>query len=99
MHNFFTLRLREEIEKTQGGISAVAKYLEVSRATIYNWIEKGNIPANKLSELIILGIDIQYIFTGQNQIPPYTPVALAGPPSLLEKIDESLKKLKPEQKQ
>ncbi|KAB2927396.1 MAG: bacteriophage CI repressor [Candidatus Contendobacter sp.] len=57
-------RLAEEVERI-GGVSAVAARLETARNTIYNWAEKGNIPANKLLELAEMGADAIYILTGQ----------------------------------
>ncbi len=79
--------LKEEIEKIPGGINTVTKCLKVSRATIYNWINKGNIPANKLEQLIKLGVDAQYIFTGQTQ-----KVSISLPPP--EQFYEQMNKLK-----
>lgn len=57
-------RLAEEVERL-GGISTVAKMLSTARNTLYNWIEKGNVPLNKLEELASLGADSVYVLTGQ----------------------------------
>ncbi len=57
-------RLAEEIEKL-GGVSTVAAQIGTVRNTIYNWIQKENIPANKLVELKRLGANPLYILTGQ----------------------------------
>lgn len=35
-----------------------------SRATAYNWMDKGNIPLNKLPALALAGVDVQYVLTG-----------------------------------
>jgi hypothetical protein len=58
-------RLASEIDRI-GGITPVAKRLGTVRNTIYNWLEKGNIPLNKLEELGAAGADIVFIITGQH---------------------------------
>lgn len=60
---FIGKRLKEEIERI-GGIPSIAKKLGAAQATIYNWIQKENIPINKLVELKKLGADTNYILTG-----------------------------------
>lgn len=57
-------RLGDEIERL-GGVAAVATQLRIVRNTIYNWIQKENIPINKLLELGLLGADTTYILTGK----------------------------------
>ena len=57
-------RLAAEIERL-GGVTPVAKQLGTVRNTIYNWLEKGNIPLNKLEELGAAGADVVFILTGQ----------------------------------
>lgn len=61
-------RLAREVESL-GGVSYVAKALKTARNTVYNWIEKGNIPLNKLDELSRLGGDTVYILTGHRSRP------------------------------
>lgn len=39
-----------------------------SRATAYNWMDKGNIPLNKLAALALSGVDVQYILTGTTSL-------------------------------
>lgn len=56
-------RLEEEVERL-GGVTAVAARLNTVRNTIYNWVEKGNIPAKKLADLGVGGADVLYILTG-----------------------------------
>lgn len=56
-------RLREEVEKL-GGVAPAARIVGKERNTIYNWIEKGNVPANELMLLAAAGADVQYILTG-----------------------------------
>lgn len=58
-------RLREEIEAADGGITGVSRRLGKARATIYNWCEAGNIPANQLVRLEELGVDVWYVLTGE----------------------------------
>ena len=61
--NNISERLAQEIERI-GGVTAVSKKIETVRNTLYNWISKENIPANKLLLLGELGADIVYILTG-----------------------------------
>jgi hypothetical protein len=67
--NKLAKRLVEEIETASGGVTAIAKYLGKTRNTIYNWCEKGNIPADQLVLLAGIGIDIQYVITGVRSTP------------------------------
>lgn len=60
-------RLNEEAERL-GGISELAKQMRIARNTVYNWIEKENIPINKLLELGSIGADTIYILTGKRDI-------------------------------
>lgn len=65
-------RLSEEIERL-GGVSEVANKIGTVRNTIYNWIQKENIPINKLVDLGKLGADQVYILTGihnENNLQP-----------------------------
>jgi hypothetical protein len=57
-------RLQDEVDRI-GGVSIVAAHLKTARNTIYNWIQKDNIPANKLAQLKKLGADVNYILTGE----------------------------------
>ncbi|EIJ5166973.1 hypothetical protein LJH26_004275 [Salmonella enterica] len=57
------VRLVEELKRV--GPLAVAKSTGISRATIYNWIERGNTPLDKLALLDSAGVDVTYILTGQ----------------------------------
>lgn len=70
-------RLAREIERI-GGVTHVAKQLGAVRNTIYNWLEKGNIPLNKLVELEELGADILFVLTGE-----HAAASLAGDEQLL----------------
>ncbi len=70
-------RLAAEIERL-GGVTPVAKQLGTVRNTIYNWLEKGNIPLNKLEELGAAGADVVFILTGQ-----HSPALLAADEQLL----------------
>ena len=56
-------RLIEELEKA--GPSEVANASGISRATIYNWMRKGNMPLDKLALLESAGVDVAYALTGQ----------------------------------
>ncbi|MCK9246676.1 MAG: Cro/CI family transcriptional regulator [Anaerolineaceae bacterium] len=61
-------RLDDEVRRL-GGPVKVAKLLGVAKGTVYNWIEKGNIPADKLEALDIEGADTGYIITGRRNPP------------------------------
>lgn len=79
-------RMSEEVKRLGGPVS-VAKALGVSKGTIYNWLDKGTAPLEKLVGLATLGADIGYIFsgyrTGEDEllvfIPRYEVRASAGP--------------------
>jgi len=58
-------RLRSEVEGLPGGVSALAKALGKARNTIYNWMVKGNIPIDDLLRLGDIGLDVQYVITGE----------------------------------
>lgn len=47
-----------------GGPLKLSRMLEVSKGTIYNWLEKGNVPADKLIQMAVLGADVGYILSG-----------------------------------
>lgn len=59
---FIQGRLISELKRV--GPSVVAADTGISRATIYNWMEKGNAPIDKLVLLEKAGIDVTYILTG-----------------------------------
>jgi hypothetical protein len=63
--SFLASRLREEIERLPGGISGVATKVGKARNTVYNWMEHGNIPVDELMRLAQLGLDVQYVLTGE----------------------------------
>jgi len=73
----FSERLAQEIERI-GGVTAVSERLGTARNTLYNWISKENIPANKMLALGELGVDVSYILTGARTQPPQ---ALGEPPA------------------
>lgn len=62
-------RLAQEVERI-GGVTMTAQALEVARNTLYNWMEKENIPVNKLLELGRLGADVSFILSGARTLPP-----------------------------
>jgi len=66
--NILTHRLKEQIEALKGGVTTAANHLGKSRNTIYNWIEKGNVPLNQLEKLSEIDVDIYYILTGISQL-------------------------------
>lgn len=55
-------RLVEELRRV--GPPVIAKQTGIARATVYNWMEKGNIPMDKLALLEVAGADVNYILTG-----------------------------------
>ncbi|HDS7101866.1 TPA: AlpA family phage regulatory protein [Escherichia coli] len=57
-------RLISELKRV--GPLAVSKSTGISRATIYNWMEKGNIPLDKLVVLGVAGVDVAFILTGMS---------------------------------
>lgn len=56
-------RLVEELKRV--GPPVIAKQTGIARATVYNWMEKGNVPMDKLALLETAGADVNYILTGQ----------------------------------
>jgi hypothetical protein len=62
-------RLEEELDRIQSGITVAANHLNKARNTVYNWCEKGNVPADQLSALAEIGVDVTYVLTGQRQAP------------------------------
>lgn len=63
-------RLKQEMERVDAGPTAVAKHLGVARNTVYSWVEKGGIPADRLVELVGLDMDATYILTGYRSSGP-----------------------------
>ena len=57
------VRLVEELRRV--GPPVIAKQTGIARATVYNWMEKGNVPMDKLALLEVAGADVNYILTGQ----------------------------------
>ena len=57
------VRLVEELRRV--GPQVIAKATGIARATVYNWMEKGNVPMDKLALLEVAGADVNYILTGQ----------------------------------
>lgn len=60
------------MERVGAGPTAIAKKVGVARNTVYGWVEKGGIPADKLAEMGGLGIDSTYILTGYRSSVPET---------------------------
>lgn len=60
-------RLASELKRV--GPLVVSKATGISRATIYNWMEKGNVPLDKLSLLALAGVDVTFILTGGYIVP------------------------------
>ena len=56
-------RLVEELKRVSPPV--IAKETGIARATVYNWMEKGNVPMDKLALLEGAGADVNYILTGQ----------------------------------
>ena len=68
------VRLVEELRRV--GPQVIAKATGIARATVYNWMEKGNVPMDKLALLEVAGADVNYILTGQRMGgAPMAPVA------------------------
>lgn len=61
-------RFNQEIDRVKGGVSAAAKHLGKSRNTIYNWMQKGNIPLNQLEKLESIGVDVRFVSTGRRDL-------------------------------
>lgn len=60
-------RLVSELKRV--GPLVVSKATGISRATIYNWMEKGNVPLDKLPLLVSAGIDVTFVLTGGYVVP------------------------------
>ena len=56
-------RLVDELKRVSPQV--IAKETGIARATVYNWMEKGNVPMDKLALLGGAGVDVNYILTGQ----------------------------------
>ena len=65
------VRLVEELRRV--GPPVIAKQTGIARATVYNWMEKGNVPMDKLALLEVAGADVLYVPTGQRS--PSMPAA------------------------
>ena len=65
------VRLVEELRRV--GPPVIAKQTGIARATVYNWMEKGNVPMDKLALLEVAGADVLYVLTGQRS--PSMPAA------------------------
>jgi hypothetical protein len=76
-------RLDEEV-RSAGGPLKVSKALGVAKGTVYNWLEKGNIPADKLEALESLGCDACYIVTGRRVNDPPGRRVYQSPDEVLE---------------
>lgn len=61
-------RLAQEVEHL-GGVSAVSNLLGVTRNTVYNWIEKGNMGLDKLLQLGEAGGDVNFILANVRSKP------------------------------
>ena len=68
------VRLVEELRRV--GPPVIAKQTGIARATVYNWMEKGNVPMDKLALLEVAGADVNYILTGERDGP--APVTLSA---------------------
>ena len=72
------VRLVEELKRV--GPPVIAKQTGIARATVYNWMEKGNVPMDKLALLETAGADVNYILTGQRSgVAAAAPVATPAP--------------------
>lgn len=80
-------RLEEEVRKL-GSPTAVAELIPVGKSTVYYWFSKGNITADHLVKLSMLGADIGYVLSGKRTpevpssiclVPRYEVRASAGP--------------------
>ena len=78
------VRLVEELKRV--GPPVIAKQTGIARATVYNWMEKGNIPMDKLALLETAGADVNYILTGQRSgVAAAAPVAAEPPAAQLSR--------------
>lgn len=57
-------RLISELKRV--GPPVIAGQTGIARATLYNWMEKGNMPLDKLALLQSAGVDALYILTGRH---------------------------------
>lgn len=66
--NELAVRLSKEVKALpRGAIAHISRDLGVARNTIYNWLEHGNIPADKLLALADFGVDVVYVMTGERR--------------------------------
>ena len=78
------VRLVEELKRV--GPPVIAKQTGIARATVYNWMEKGNVPMDKLALLETAGADVNYILTGQRSgVAAAAPVAAEPPAAQLSR--------------
>ena len=78
------VRLVEELKRV--GPPVIAKQTGIARATVYNWMEKGNVPMDKLALLETAGADVNYILTGQRSgVAAAAPVAAEPPATQLSR--------------
>ena len=73
------VRLVEELKRV--GPPVIAKQTGIARATVYNWMEKGNVPMDKLALLETAGADVNYILTGQRSGAAAAAPVAAEPPA------------------
>ena len=73
------VRLVEELKRV--GPPVIAKQTGIARATVYNWMEKGNVPMDKLALLETAGADVNYILTGQRSGVAAAAPVVAEPPA------------------
>ena len=73
------MRLVEELKRV--GPPVIAKQTGIARATVYNWMEKGNVPMDKLALLETAGADVNYILTGQRSGAAAAAPVAAEPPA------------------
>jgi len=93
MSNFLEgarVRFVEEMERLKP--QEVARATGISRATIYNWINRGNVPLDKLSLLETAGANTAYILTGQRSDGASAPVLNRKEQTLLAYYRDSSEK-------
>ena len=73
------VRLVEELKRV--GPPVIAKLTGIARATVYNWMEKGNVPMDKLALLETAGADVNYILTGKRSVAAAAAPVAAEPPA------------------
>jgi len=64
------IRLKEELAD-RGMAGRAAQLLVKSRNTISNWFANGNIPAAELMRLKEIGVDVNYVLTGDRSDDPF----------------------------